>query len=1060
VNPLLWTTAAVAAPVATAPTELEASVVGPLCELVLRRHFRNEEEVPVDTELWFALPVGGAVDQLTVTVGERVMRTQVVGREAAAAQYVEAANQGRLATVLEQQDRDLVVQRIANVLPGEDIEIELRLVAPVERHQGVWELVLPLTVAPRLQDPGGEGPVYRTGAPEADPLAVPLRDRVNATISVQTGLPVRWIESPSHAHRTQLSRGSARLWVEGAVPSRDLVVRWSTAVPEATASLLVSDGHGLLLLEPPAPWVRVQPEPADIVILVDGSDTMYGARWERTQQAVQELLAGLHEQDTFTLLVFADVVRGLAVREPATPEAAARALLELENAPLGGMTNLALGLRFAQGVPTPPGRPRTLVILSDGGTDQDVVKQLLPGDTVHTVGIGASPNRTLLAALASAGHGVSVTLSPEDEVQQALRPVLDGLGGPVLTEATVDFGVPGELPQALPPMYADRLVTLPARGLDCERPALVRGAFVGQPYEQQVQPICTDQKRPLAILWALSRLEQLEAAQDPDGAAALALEYGLVTRHTSLLGLDSEVHNDGLAAMNSPVALALVEDIAVTRTIQTFARAVPGAAATPMGTECSLENIYLLDGEKQLSERPTLQVTLLGGLAGDPETAPTGSATGSFRGPVVRDRLWLLWDAEAHEARMLDTASHRAQAKGGLTLAPGGQTELALHGEHLQASLTRAEQSVPYGHTAGALGVSAGSSRLQLEVGVGGGSELQAETRRTRAEQTLAVGITPERHELGLGAAVSWWGWDTPGLQASSPIVSASVEETWQPGRGVTLSGALRLDVGATGSPSPSPSPSLLASWDGDRLRASVRGSTVYDLERRLPEALAPEGLQLPRTDQGKAELGQEVVRGLWLMERAEVSREQFGYAPAPEFLLLPNRDVASVERAYGRMGLGMQMQHRGRWSWETDWTLLPWSQQRSDLEEALLLDPWAAFVPGFLHAYRRHQLHTSMSWTTPIDLTVGGSLKWQSAVEGELPALAWLAPIFTSEAWLDQRIVLRHGELQLKLSGTYTVHDPQANWLPLSTPLLLPGAPGIHDVPPLRATLTVGYGF
>jgi Ca-activated chloride channel family protein len=1062
VYPLLWTTSAAGAPVATAPTELAATVVGPLCELTLRRRFRNEEEVPIDTELWFALPVGGAVDQLTVTVGERVMRTRVVGREQAAAQYVQAANEGRLATVLEQQDRDLVMQRIANVLPGEDIEIELRLVAPVERHQGVWQLAVPLTVAPRLQDPGGEGPVFSSG-PEADPLSVPLRDRVDATVQVQTGLPIRWIESPSHAHRTQLSRGAARLWVEGAVASRDLVVRWSTAVPEATASLLVGDGHGLLLLEPPAPWVRLQTEPADIVLLVDGSDTMYGARWERTQQAVGELLAGLREQDTFTLLVFADVVRGLAVREPATAQAVAAALLELERTPLGGTTNLALGLRFAQGVPTPPGRPRTIVLLSDGGAESAVVQQLVPGDTVHTVGIGASPNRALLQALASAGHGVSVVLSPEDEVQDALAPVLDGLGGPVLTEANVDFGLPGELPQPLPPLYADRLVTLPVRGLDCERPAIVRGSYAGEPFEQRIAPTCTEQHRPLAVLWALSRIEQLETAQDPAGAAALALEFELVTRHTSLLGLDSEIHNAGLAAAHSPVGVLLGDDMVMrataARSYETLIHTMPGVAGAPLSARSSVENVYLLDGSSGRADSPTLQVALTGGAAGSPQEAPTGQATGSFRGPLVRDRLWLLWDAEAHEARMLDTGNHRIQTRGGLTFAPRGGAELSLRGEHLQASLSRGEQSVPYGRTAGALGLDLSGARLRLALGAGAGSELQAETWRVRVEESLALGLQLARHELGLDGAVSWWSWSAPGLDESAPFGSVSAEETWRPGRGVTLSGAMRVDVsGASGELLPSPS--LLASWEGSSTRASARGSVTRDLDRRLPEALAPDELQVPRTDSGRLDLAQELVGELWLGGHAEWLREQFGYAPAPEFLLLPDRDVAPVDRTYPRLGLGLSQQYRGRWDWQAGWTVLPWSTRRSAEEEALLLDPWAAFVPAFLQAYRRHQLHTSMAWTLPIELTLGGRLKWQSAVEGELPDLAWLAPISTSELWLAQEIPLRRGALQLELSGTYSVHDPETNWLPLATPLLLPGAPGIHDVPPLRAALTLGYGL
>jgi Ca-activated chloride channel family protein len=596
-----------AAPIPTGPTDLQIEVAGPLAELTLRRRFRNEAEVPIDTELWFGLPVGGTLDRFVVKVGDRTITSQVMLRDQAQQTYVQAANEGKVASLVEQQEPDLVVQHIANVLPGDEIEIELHLIAPTARRAGIWELAVPLTVAPRLQDPAGEGPTYE------EPGALP--DLVEAHLTVQAGRALRWLESPSHAHRTRLGPEQAELWTVGARADRELVLRWSTALPEPAYDLLVADKHGLLLVEPPAPWARLSPAPADVVLLVDASDTMIGPRWQTVLQAAEILMSELEEQDTLTLLVFSDIVRGLAIREPATPEACADALFALGQIPLGGMTNLPLALRAALALPTPPDRARTVVVLSDGGASALPPQDVLARTTLHTVGIGAVTGRTLLADLARRGQGLSVVIGPGDEPESSLAPLIEGLRGPVLTDATVTFLASADLAaHPLPPMYADQLVSVTARGLDCALPARLEGLLAGRPFRQDIYPTCTDQSRLMAVMWALDQVARLP----PEPAAQLALEYQILSPYTSLVGVDSEVHNEMGWAASATVALLRPIDtenssrstvlsqehlqrIPAGRTYQSVVQTVPGVTGAAgghphMGGSASNENTYLLDG--------------------------------------------------------------------------------------------------------------------------------------------------------------------------------------------------------------------------------------------------------------------------------------------------------------------------------------------------------------------------------------------------------------------------------------------------------------------------------
>src|SRR5262249_43202988 len=155
-------------------------------------------------------------------------------------------------------------------------------------------------------------------------------------------------------------------------------------------------------------------------------------------------------------------------------------------------------------------------------------------------------------------------------------------------------------------------VTLTAKGLDCTRPALVKGLYVGRPFEERVEPTCTDRARPLEVLWALSQISELDQQNNPGAATALAVEYAILTSHTSLLGLDSDIHNPLGAAVATTTPVTLTEDflqrVPAGRTYQSAVQSLPGTSGEEisivgavggnpnMGGSSSNENTYMLDG--------------------------------------------------------------------------------------------------------------------------------------------------------------------------------------------------------------------------------------------------------------------------------------------------------------------------------------------------------------------------------------------------------------------------------------------------------------------------------
>ncbi|MEZ4240339.1 MAG: VIT domain-containing protein [Myxococcota bacterium] len=532
---------------AAATTRVRVDVVGPVAEVALSRSFHNPKAVAVDAELLLPVPPGAAIDAVEVTVDGQPFRSSV--REAAEAQAVyRAAVAAGTRASLTAQDDGVLVQNVANVPPGADVDVSVHLVLPVARDAGAWTLTLPLTVSPRFDD---DLDVVYAIPPEAPPwvTAPPARPEDTAQIEVAVHTDgVRFLEAPSHPFHADIGRTEATLRVDDARLDRDLVVRWATALPEPAARLLVADGHGLLVVEAPAPFAPLPPTPLDLVLVVDASDSMLGRRSARVPAVAEALLRRLHPDDRVTVLRFGDTVRGLAVR--AAPDEVADLPARLATAPIGGGTRLADALRAAASVPAPPERPVVVVVVSDGATgDREGALQALqrrPDAVVHTVAVGAAPNHALLDALAAAHHGLALTVPPaaatgpldDAPVRAALAPLGEGLGSPLLTGATLALPDGAELAAPLPPLFPDRAATASLRGVSCSAPVTLQGTLGAAAWSTEVRPTCLGDEaaRPLQVLWARERLGQ-PGLSDAE-RAALSVEYQVLDAATRFVGVD------------------------------------------------------------------------------------------------------------------------------------------------------------------------------------------------------------------------------------------------------------------------------------------------------------------------------------------------------------------------------------------------------------------------------------------------------------------------------------------------------------------------------------------
>ena len=101
--------------------------------------FTNPTDEWVSGVYVFPLPEDAAVDRLRLRVGEETIEGRVAEREEAEARYEEARQLGTMASLVQQWRPDTFTVSIANVGPGEEVEVELGLHFQVRFDDGRFE---------------------------------------------------------------------------------------------------------------------------------------------------------------------------------------------------------------------------------------------------------------------------------------------------------------------------------------------------------------------------------------------------------------------------------------------------------------------------------------------------------------------------------------------------------------------------------------------------------------------------------------------------------------------------------------------------------------------------------------------------------------------------------------------------------------------------------------------------------------------------------------------------------------------------------------------------------
>ena len=595
-------------------TRADVKIAGKVAEVTVTQVYKNQGQKTLEAIYVFPGSTRAAVHALRLTVGERVIDAQVMERQKARQTYEDAKKAGQTTSLLEQQRSNVFQMNVANILPGDEIKVELKYLELLQAEDRVYEFVYPTVVGPRyskLPAAGApdtekwvENPYLHEG--QAPPYAFDL------AVEVQGGLPLAKLTSPSHDIKVKYTNAKVAqvtLQDDTGGGNRDFVLRYALAGDKIDAGLLLYPGKDenffLMVLEPPE---RVTPKtavPREYIFIVDVSGSMNGYPLDTAKALMKDIITGLRPQDAMNVLLFAGGADVLSESQslPATEDNKQRALDFISARHGGGGTNILPALKQALALPRTEGTSRILVVATDGYVHVepeafDLIRQNLGEANLFPFGIGTSVNRFLIEGMARAGQGEPfVVLKPEEAAGQAARFQLY-VETPVLTDLKTTFQgfeAYDVEPPALPDLFALRPLTLLGkyRGKP-QGTVVVTGKTAAGEFRREIKvedSLASPDNVALKYLWARERIHRLSdyqsLASGKDEARIkeitdLGLKYNLMTAYTSFVAVDKVKRADGqVVTVKQPLPLPQgVSDLAV-------GKGAPMASSLPMPYEAA-----------------------------------------------------------------------------------------------------------------------------------------------------------------------------------------------------------------------------------------------------------------------------------------------------------------------------------------------------------------------------------------------------------------------------------------------------------------------------------------
>ena len=195
-------------------TSALVNISGVIADVTVTQVYKNEGMKAIEAIYIFPASTRAAVYGMKMVIGKRVIEAKIKKRDEARRDYEQARDQGKSASLLEQQRPNVFQMNVANIMPGDEIKVELKYTELLIPTDKVYEFAYPTVVGPRYSntkeatasasDKWVKNPYLHEGEKPTYSF--------NIVVNIAAGMPIKELVSTSHkVNTTYTSPSSAKV---------------------------------------------------------------------------------------------------------------------------------------------------------------------------------------------------------------------------------------------------------------------------------------------------------------------------------------------------------------------------------------------------------------------------------------------------------------------------------------------------------------------------------------------------------------------------------------------------------------------------------------------------------------------------------------------------------------------------------------------------------------------------------------------------------------------------------------------------------------------------------
>jgi Ca-activated chloride channel homolog len=537
--------------------DVNVNLNGQVARVQVSQEFKNTSKRTIEASFVFPLPYDGAIDRLTLLVGNQEYEAKLIERDEARRIFEGYVRRNQDPALLEWMGSGMFKTSVFPIPPGETRKVTIRYSQVCRQFQGMTEWLFPLRIARHTTKP---------------------IEQLSVQVSISSPLAIKSVYSPTHS--IAVKKPSAKIarisyQQKKVIPNSDFRLFYDVGKQSIGTSVLSyrpdgdEDGYFMMLISPDIQAQQRESISKNIVFVVDRSGSMTGRKIDQAKEALRFVINNLNDGDLFNIVAYDSEIETFAPElQRHNKSSRDKALGFIESIFAGGSTNIDGALNAALEMLQDDESPNYVVFLTDGIPtvgETNITRIVASASKANSVrarvccfGVGYDVNSLLLDKLARTGYGQSVYVRPDEDIEAKVAEFYTRIASPVLTDVKLRVDVDGikiaqgnvvnrVYPRNLYDLFAGDQLVLVGRYKHAGNAKVILSGHVNGEVQRLEFPAKLEHKSTssnqsfVEKLWAVRRIGEiidkidLEGRNDEllDELVMLSRRHGVLTPYTS-----------------------------------------------------------------------------------------------------------------------------------------------------------------------------------------------------------------------------------------------------------------------------------------------------------------------------------------------------------------------------------------------------------------------------------------------------------------------------------------------------------------------------------------------